>query len=117
MWPAGRAGDASSHHEASGEGHHVGDSVCGGAGLVQADVSEHGPVYQRPQQEVDVTQQHHAQTHLHQSLGLVQPGAAHTWGGEGQGAWEREIGINREVSWRQGPRFHFTSYKTWHFTF
>lgn len=56
----------STHHEAGGDGEHVGDGVLHGPGLlVEVDVSQHHSVHQGSQQEVNVPNEDHAQTHLH----------------------------------------------------
>lgn len=70
----------SAHHEAGGDGEHVGDGVLHGPGLlVEVDVSQHHAVHQRSQHEVDVTDQDHAQAHLHQGLGVLQRAATKSW--------------------------------------
>lgn len=49
------------HHEAGGDGEHVGDGVLHGPGLlVEGDVSQHHAVHQCSQHEVDVTDHDHA---------------------------------------------------------
>lgn len=69
----------SAHHKARGQGEHVGDGVLHGPRLlVQIDMSEDHTVHQSPQQEVDMTDEDHAQTHLHQGLGLLQGAATHS---------------------------------------
>lgn len=67
------------HDKAGGEGEHIGDGVLHGPGLlVEVDVSEHHAVHQRSQQEVNVTNEDQAQTHLHQGLGFLQAGTTHS---------------------------------------
>lgn len=67
------------HHKAGGESDHVGDGVLHGPGLlVEVYVSEHHAVHQRSQQEVHVTNEELAQTHLHQGLGFLQAGTTHS---------------------------------------
>lgn len=67
------------HHKAGGESDHVGDGVLHGPGLlVEVDVSEHHAVHQCSQQEVHVTNEELAQTHLHQGLGFLQAGTTHS---------------------------------------
>lgn len=69
----------STHHQARGESEHIGDGVLHGPGLlVEVDVSEHHAMYQSSQQEVNMTNEDHAQTHLHQGLGFLQVGTAHS---------------------------------------
>lgn len=75
------------HHKAGRESNYIRDGVLQGPGLlVEVNVSEHHAVHQRPQQEVNMAKKDHAQTHLHQGLGLLQAGTTHPWGGE----WGRE---------------------------
>lgn len=70
----------SAYHKAWGQGEHVGDGVLHGPRLlVQVDVPQHHAMHQGPQQEVDVTDQDHAQAHLHQGLGLLQGATTHPW--------------------------------------
>lgn len=77
------------HHKAGGESEHVGDGVLHGPGLlVDVDVSEHHAVHERSQQEVDMADEDHAQSHLHQGLGFLQAGTTRSWGGEGRGGRE-----------------------------
>lgn len=69
----------STHHKAGGESDHIGDGVLHGPGLlVEVDVSEDHAVYQSSQQEVNMTNEDHAQTHLHQGLGFLQGGTTHS---------------------------------------
>lgn len=67
------------HYEARGESNHIGDGVLHGPGLlVEVDVPEHNAVYQSSQQEVNMANEDHAQTHLHQGLGFLQGCTTHS---------------------------------------
>lgn len=69
------------HYEPGDECHHIGDDHLHGRGLsVESNVSEHHAVQQRSQQEVNVTDENHAQAHLHQSLWFLQAATTQSWG-------------------------------------
>ncbi|PWA15272.1 hypothetical protein CCH79_00008569 [Gambusia affinis] len=70
----------STHQHTGEERDHVGDGVVHASRLlVQVDLPEHDAVHQRPQQEVDVTDEDDVQTHLHQGQRLLQVVATRAW--------------------------------------
>lgn len=70
------------HYESGDERHHIGDDHLHSRGVsVKSNVSEHHAVHQRSQQEVNVTDEDHAQAHLHQGLWFLQAATTQSWGG------------------------------------
>lgn len=67
------------YQQARHDGDDVRDGVLHGPGLrVHVDVSEHGAVHQRSQEEVHVSHHHQPQPHLHQGLVVLEVGRAYS---------------------------------------